>query len=166
MHSPDGIIRGRNLKFHVYAGHYRSRGRRRMVAVDGHANTQTHTYKRNARFRRGFSETKLIWRRLDRRPFGPLYIQISGLSGWTTRENFRSTLNYDSLSIPSPLFSPPLSLFFPLSRRRGNSGSPYKRSLWKWLLSREMSGSLGIPSVCGYIRVLVHARWNETQIDR
>lgn len=44
MHSPDGIMRGRNLKFHVYAGHYRSRGRRRTAAVDGHANTQTRTH--------------------------------------------------------------------------------------------------------------------------
>lgn len=42
----------------------------------GGVDTNGSTYTPSRRIR-GFSETKLIRRRLDRRPFGPLYIQIS-----------------------------------------------------------------------------------------
>jgi len=51
---------------------------------------------------RGFSETKLIRRQLDRRPFAPLYIQISA-AGPSAGKLALVCPNYDPLSLPSTL---------------------------------------------------------------
>jgi hypothetical protein len=80
----------------------------RVAASSVDTNGSTNTRPRI----RGFSETKLIRRQLDRRPFGPLYIQISA-AGPSAGKLVLVCPNYDSLSLPSTL--PPFHLTFPLS---------------------------------------------------